>query len=500
MADNILIKPATGEGTVSVRAKDVSGQLHSVAIPADDAGNLYKPNAITQNVSTSQNNNATGTLGAGLTWTGTGESSSTIAGLQVNFEADQNCSLYVEQSQDNSTWLISDEFEYVYGTGFSTTVQATASYFRVRFTNNGTATATYKLQSLLCPVVEALPRGLDNHGHLKVGVKSISDAYGFEAECTPMGELRTVVPFRLVGTIFSGATLDTNFWTASTGTGGAATVGNSQVVLTTGSTPSNTVSLQSVRTARYVGASANRFRAVIRIPVVSGSGVANNVRRWGTFTTTDGAFFELANDGSGNVTLKVVTRKGGVDTPVTAFNGVLGATYALGTGVYTFEIYWTNSKVWFVIGDEILHLVTAASTTWSDTMHHPVRFENNNSGGATNNVALNVRVATICRLGSAETDTTTKYTTGTQAGVLCKVGPDKIKSIVLSSITNAANITFFDNVTATGTTIWSSGAIVVANSVNPGIVTIAPKVGWNFYTGLTYVVAGASMSVCVEYE
>lgn len=500
MADNILIKPATGEGTVSVRAKDVSGQLHSIVIPADDAGNLYKPNAITQNVALSANNNASTTLGAGLTWTGTGESSATVAGLQVNFEADQNCTIYVEQSQDNVTWLISDEFEYVYGTGFSTTVQATASYFRVRFTNNGAATTTFKLQSMLCPTVESLPRALDDHGHLKVGIKSIADAYGFEAECTPTGELRTVVPYRLVGTVFSGSTLDTNFWTASTGTGGTATVANAQVSLGTGSTANNTVSLQSTRTARYVGASANRYRAVIQIPVVSGAGVANNVRRWGVFNTTDGAFFELANDGSGNATFKVVTRKGGVGTAVTAFNGVLGTTYALPTTVLTYEIYWTNSKVWFVIGDEILHLVTASSTTWSDTMHHPVRCENNNSGGATNNVLLDVRVATICRLGAAETDSTTKFTTGTQAGVLCKVGPGKIKCIVLSNILNNCIVTFFDGVTATGTTIWSSGTILVAVGNNPGIVTISPSIGWNFYTGLTYTVTGAACNCLVETE
>jgi len=81
----------------------------------------------------------------------------------------------------------------------------------------------------------------------------IRDPYGFHVECTPMDEIRSVTPFRLVGAQFAGDTLDTNFWTSSLGTGGVATVGGAQVILSTGTTANNSASIQSVRAGRYVG-------------------------------------------------------------------------------------------------------------------------------------------------------------------------------------------------------------------------------------------------------
>src|SRR5512139_412448 len=261
-----------------------------------------------------------------------------------------------------------------------------------------------------------------SHGFAKpIDEFIIKDEYGFTVENTPMGEMRAVSPVRLVGAQFDGTTVDANFWLATVANAATITQGTAQIVLTSGVGAAGSAQLNSIRRARYVGGSCNGFRAVIQL---GDTGIADNTRRWGAAfgatmpTITDGAFFQLSG-----TTFSVVTLKGGVATTVNSgsFNGTLGASYALTTNATTFEIYWTNSKVWFVIGDEILHLVTASAATWADTIQHYVYLSNINSGNTTS-VTLSCRVVTIRRLGNFETQPTSRYQAGTTAALILKYG------------------------------------------------------------------------------
>jgi hypothetical protein len=131
---------------------------------------------IQQGVTESVNNNSTDNLPGGEIWTGGGESTLGVAGIQINFMADQECRIFVEQSIDNVNWNIQDWWDIP--TTISNmrslhgrTIQATASYFRVIVMNlSNQATTFLRLQSVLCPVIEALPRSISQEGNLKVGI------------------------------------------------------------------------------------------------------------------------------------------------------------------------------------------------------------------------------------------------------------------------------------------------------------------------------------------
>ena len=125
-----------------------------------------------QDVQASVSNDSTANLAAGASFTGTGESTLGVAGIQVNIIADQPILLQLQQSTDNTNWDFSDDQTFLATEGDSRTFQATASYFRVIATNLGPATTTYfRLQVALCPVVEALPRALTLGGHLSLSAQ-----------------------------------------------------------------------------------------------------------------------------------------------------------------------------------------------------------------------------------------------------------------------------------------------------------------------------------------
>jgi hypothetical protein len=149
----------TVDGSVTV-TQATGANLHTVV----DSGFA----AIQQNVVASVSNNSTSNLAAGVSFTGTGESTLGIVGIQVNLKADQPCDVSLQQSQDNTNWDLIDTTLVSAATGFGQTFQATASYFRMVVTNVGGATTTYfRLQVALCPVVEAVPRVLGPSGGMK---------------------------------------------------------------------------------------------------------------------------------------------------------------------------------------------------------------------------------------------------------------------------------------------------------------------------------------------
>ena len=175
-------------------------------------------------------------------------------------------------------WDESDQYNYVTTIdNFGVTVQAVNAYVRVRVTNIGTATTgVFRLDTVLCPIVEALPRALDENGNLKISMGM--DTYGWELENTPQGDARSITPVRLAGVSFEGNTLDPNFWSTINQNGGTVTQNNGRVDVLTNTSANGSATLFTNRKGRYVVGSANLCRIQAR---VGDTGTADNTRKWG---------------------------------------------------------------------------------------------------------------------------------------------------------------------------------------------------------------------------
>jgi len=277
------------------------------------------------------------------------------------------------------------------------------------------------------------------------------DNYGWNVECTPMDELRTVEPVRLVGATFVGTSIDSNFWTATLTYSGTATQANNQIILNNNTTiTGGTAVLQSFRTARYIGGSANRYRAQIQL---GNTGVVNNVRKWGAYDGTDGAYFKLSG-----TELAVCTLKGGVESPVASSSWNNNQTIPTVSDVNSYEIYWTNAKVYFVIGGVLKHTASFLTTTWSNTTNLPVRMETINTDINSNNTIM-ARVSTIYRLGQLKTLPTYKHISGA-AYTQCKNSQGSLHQIVINNPATG-DISVYDNLSG-----FFSNVIARVNSAN----------------------------------
>jgi hypothetical protein len=477
-------------GTVSAKRVLLSGydgtNINDAYINGDGAV------LIKQSVIADTNNSSTTNLDT-PTYTFTGLKTTTlgVAGIQVSLYADKNCKIQVQQSPDGTNWDLIDTYYYTATGNFGITTQAISSYVRVVVNTNNETTTKFRLQTALCPIVEAVPRSLDGNGNFKVATGV--DNYGFKSENTPMGELRTVEPTRLVGTSFEGTTIDANNWTtAAAGTAATIAQANAQILLTSGTSNAAAVTAFTVRRARYVGGAGMRYRAVVQVS----AGLANNKRRWGIGygasmpTVTDGAWFQF-----NGTEFAIVTCKGTSETKVTSFNGNLGATYDPGIGVKTYEIYWTNSKVWFVVGDEILHTVSASTATWAATMAFHV-FMNSLNADVVTQSTLAVRTATIYRLGKLQTQPMSYYyASGQTAGTQLKIGSGNLHSIIFGGAANNAVVTLVDNTTGSTPVLW----VYTATGALAAPVSIDFK-GMPFFTGLRFVVATGNASFTIVYE
>jgi len=345
--------------------------------------------AIEQNVKISSGNSSTVNLTSSGIFTGVSDSTLGVNAIQVSLYTDQKCIVYVEQSPNGTNWDICDEYDYNENENFGITVQAVNSYVRVRVTNTNSSAATsfFRLQTALCPIVEALPRSLDDHGNLKVSINSIKDEYGFEAECSPMNQLRVTQVYKLIGGVGSGSQVDPNFWSATLANGGTVVESSGEVRIRTNTTLNGSAIINSNRNARYVVGAANYFIGVGH----TDSGISGNVRRWGVFSSTNGAFYEI-----NGTSFRCVTRNNSTDIITSSgyFNGDLGSSYSIGTSIHTYEIYYTTTQVWFSVDGNLLHTTSASTTPWTTNIHLPIRAENTNTG-ITTDISLYIRGAKL---------------------------------------------------------------------------------------------------------
>lgn len=453
----------------------------------DTDGEYYIGTAGIQSVHVDPSNSSTTNLAAAnsYTFTGTGISTLGVAGLQWVLKTDQNATVYVEQSSDNTNWDISDSYDYKYSKGGAGgTVQAIGAYWRLRVALTGTTDTTYfRLNAILCPTVEAMPRSLDSYGRL-ITASAIEDAEtGTHVDIEPLGSLKTITPIRLAGTGFDGTTKDTNFWTETvTGTGSIAQAGGA--TLSTGTTANSTAKYSSVRKARKVPGATNQFRSVARLTT---DPQADNLRRIGAYDTNDGFFFQI-----NGTTFGVGARKDGSDTVVTSgsFNGNYGASVTIDTTVKRLVIDYTAVSAKFHVDGILLHTITSNTDSSTNTLTLPVTMENINSNGNVTNNSFNVRFACILRLGEIETATAYKHIS-TSATTVCKQGAGLLRNVIVNNPTNAT-ITIYDSNVASGTII---AIIDPDNGATPFDLTY----GTQFSNGLTVVTAGTP-DLTIIYE
>lgn len=447
--------------------------------------------SINQAVTVSSGNSDSSNLPVNGIFTGTGVSTLGVNAIQVNLKSDQNCNVFIDQGPDNSNWYINDQFNYYNDLGGNSwTTQATDAYARVRVKNVGTSSTTTKvLSTVLCPIVEALPRALSTEGNLKVGVYEIEGDFDTRVLVTPMSELKTTTSYRLAGVAISGSTVDTNFWQSTATGSGNVTQSNGEMVIADGTTASSSIRVQSIRRARYLPGMCNYYRGQVRCPTQAGA----CTRRWGAYDTTDGYFYQY--DGT-NVSL--MSRKSSVDTTTSngSFNGTYGVAYSMDNTNRTYEIYWTNSNAYFYISNVLLHTLSAPTLPLVSTPHLLIGMECVNGTGNTANNNIMVRSATINRLGAAETAPMYAYaTTSSASAVVLKYGPGRLHKVVINSLGTGANtLTLYDNTAiANPFAIFSTSATSSFGSIDYHL---------DFFTGLSYVLNGGTgaANVTIVYE
>lgn len=447
---------------------------------------------INQNTVVDSANSTTTNLAGGATFVGPWIPDLNYTAVQYTIKADQNCTIYIEQSPDGTNPDISDVFNFFAPTGTGNTIQLVASYYRARITNTSPNTTTYlRFQIIKVPFVPSLPRSLDTEGHLQTHSFGFQDKRGVEQYLAPNGEVISIPLYKLVGDSFIQSTLDLGMWIPNIGTGGTVSCSGGHLKMLTGTTANNTVSCISIRSARFSGLAPNKTRQVVQFP---DTGTLNNVRQWGVVDIAglNGAFFEL-----NGTTFRCVLRKAGTDTQINngSFNGLWGLSFNVGTNSHFYEIIYQPRQVIFVADNIVIHTHSAAATPWSENLHLAAWLKNINSGGSTTNVEMYCRIATIARFGIPESAKITVFQAGLIAARILKYEPGVLHSATFSGIANNAQVIFYDNTAASGAIIFDTG--VMPPNATPFTLDFGDG---TFSIGLTIAVVGAACNVQVSFD
>lgn len=318
----------------------------------------------------------------------------------------------------------------------------------------------------------------------------LRDGYGFSTDCTPNSELVTTEKIRLVGTIFNGATLDTNFWTKSESTGTVAQTG-SELVLTSGTANTHAARVYTVRRANWVTGTSNKFRAQLRF---GDTGTTNVTRRWGVGyggtmpTITDGAYFKLSG-----TALSVNTMSNTSETSVAS--GSFNGTYAAPTFTNnnTYEILYSLGKVYFLIGNVIVHTATFSTTHWTSNTTNFHAFADVVNTGDSAAVTMTVRMINISRLGNMVTMPQYKYITGVTTAQILKYGGGILHDILVGTGVNGKTINIWDD--TAGSSNQMAG-ITLPAGVDPFNLSLNVP----FFNGLTVTPNDAGLKLTVVYE
>jgi len=474
------------DGRKKVDSKIVDGSGNEIASHLSADGDYHLGTSMEQNVVADSNNSSTTNLTASETFTGTGTSTLGIVGLQWSLKTSENCTVYIEESDDNSNWDISYSFDYIASKGGrGETVQATKAYWRIRVTNEGLSTTSYfRLAGVLCPIATPLPSALSEDGRLQ-GESTLVGQQNTERHVwvAPTNALNVIEAVRLVGTNFDGATKDTNFW-SEVGTTGTVTQAG-KITLATTAAANGTAMYYSVRDGRFVVGSSMLWKGIFNFVT---AGTTNNVRRCGAYKTTDGFFFEL--DGE---TFSIGTRIGSSDSLISSgnFNGNMGDTWSpTADTCYKLEIEWgVKGAFWYVDG-KLLHKITTCGLVASLSL--PIKFENVNDAGLESAVVFECFGTTIMREGALATNPTYKHIPSAGTYV-CKVGAGMLHGIAINNPSAVCTCTIYDDEAGAGTVIGI--LYLTAKVITPFFMNYQLP----FSTGLTIITDGAS-DFTVVYE
>lgn len=299
------------------------------------------------------------------------------------------------------------------------------------------------------------------------------DDYGFHTTNTPMGELRVAHSNGLVACTFEGNVIDTNIWSISILNSGIATQGHCQLEVSSGTELNGSCIIQTFHKARYQAGTPNRFRTVLQLGDI---GITGNIRRWGVFDGTNGAFFELNGTQLFARTMK---------NSVVSYSSSI--TMALTTNSANYEIYLTNGTVYFAINGKLVATLRASTETWSDTLTLPVYAESTNSDINTECV-LKIRVISVQALGTVSAATYWTHIAGAHLVTPLKRGPGRLHDLINNN--NSGTLTLYDSLT---------DANIIA------VVDLAKVVGTIHYcvyfqNALSYVTTGDALDITITYE
>lgn len=282
----------------------------------DVAGDRNLAVTMTHNIFVSLNNSSTANLNSGATFTGVADNNLNATTVQINFKADQPCTIVVEQSNDGANWDFEDSFYYDVDGGETRIFVAAGSFVRVKVTNNGTSATTYfNLQTILVPIQGVWPRALSERGNFKTTINEIGhdvDSLITADKSIDGASINSTRVKKLSGN-FSLPISNNDVSTSSTGTG-TVTSASSMAIIATGTGVTSSAKLNTNQSNTYsVSKEAYAFCAVKFTTPTN----VNSEQRVGPYSATDGLWI-----GSKGLSFGITTRQNSVDTFVdrTAFS------------------------------------------------------------------------------------------------------------------------------------------------------------------------------------
>lgn len=320
----------------------------------------------------------------------------------------------------------------------------------------------------------------------------IVDSWGDNIGSTMVDELMVAERNRVSGGVFNGTTPDTNFYTTVVNANATATISNSILNLKTTSDSDSSVLVYANAIGRYIGGNTSHLRGIIRVLDFYAE---KSIRQFGVTqdSTLDNSIYFQVEDGLLSIVAKT---KGLVDIKVDNgnFNGEQ-ATYTPTGQFVTIEILYTNRRIDFYLGGHLVHSLVETTDPICGTRHlRP--FTKNTNKGVGSPVEFYIQEFTLFTWGNNKTQPKYQYHAGTTTGLLYKTGIGSLHEIVISGVTNNAQVVLRDGIDATGSIIWDSGAM--SNQTIP--LQIEFNSGLQFSNGLYIVKSGANCNTLTIYE